>query len=82
MIYAPNVKGRTSLRYKIPVILIVLTVLFAAGSVWAHHSPSATSGMTRKFTLVGALTQVNCIIIIQLGFAVFRSSDEAAARIF
>jgi len=70
------------LRYKGPVILIVLTVLFAAGSVWAHHSPSAIFDMTKKFTLVGTLTQVNCIITIQIGFAVFRSSDEAAAQIF
>jgi len=38
--------------------------------------------MTKKFTLVGTLTQVNCIITIQIGFAVFRSSDEAAAQIF
>jgi len=61
VIYSPNVKGRTSLRYKIPGILIVFTVLFAAGSVRAHHSPSAIFDMTKKFTLVGTLTQVDWI---------------------
>jgi len=49
------------LRYKIPGILIIFTLLFAAGSVWAHHSPSAIFDMTKKFTLVGTLTQVDWI---------------------
>jgi hypothetical protein len=49
------------LRYKIPGILIVFTVLFAPGSVRAHHSPSAIFDMTKKFTLTGTLTQVDWI---------------------
>ena len=49
------------MRYKIPGILIAFTVLFAARSVWAHHSPSAIFDMTKKFTLVGTLTQVDWI---------------------
>jgi Family of unknown function (DUF6152) len=54
-------KGRTSLRYKIPGILIIFTLLFAVGSLWAHHSPSAVFDMTKKFTLAGTLTQVDWI---------------------
>ena len=54
-------KGRTSLRYKIPGILVVFTMLFAAASLWAHHSPTAVFDMTKKFTLAGTLTQVDWI---------------------
>ena len=61
VIYSPNVKGRTSLRYKILGILIAFTVLFAAASAWAHHSPSAIFDMNKKFTLTGTLTQVEWI---------------------
>jgi hypothetical protein len=49
------------LRHKITGILIVFSVLFAAGSAWAHHSPSAIFDMTKKFTLTGTLTQVEWI---------------------
>ncbi len=49
------------MRYKICGIFIVLNVLFAAGSVWAHHSPSAIFDMAKKFTLTGTLTQVEWI---------------------
>jgi hypothetical protein len=55
------VKRRTSLRYKILVVLIAFTALFAAGSVWAHHSPSAVFDMEKKFTVAGTLTQVDWI---------------------
>jgi hypothetical protein len=55
------VKRRTSLRYKIPVVLIAFTALFAVGSVWAHHSPSAVFDMEKKFTVAGTLTQVDWI---------------------
>jgi hypothetical protein len=55
------VKGSASLRYKIPSILIVFTVLFAAGSLQAHHSPTAVFDMTKKFTVAGTLTQVDWI---------------------
>ncbi len=49
------------MRFKIPGILIVFTVLFAPGSAWAHHSPSAIFDMNKKFTLTGTLTQVDWI---------------------
>jgi hypothetical protein len=55
------VKRRTSLRYKILVVLVAFTALFAAGSVWAHHSPSAVFDMEKKFTVAGTLTQVDWI---------------------
>jgi hypothetical protein len=49
------------LRYKISFILIFFTVLFAAGSLPAHHSPSAVFDMEKKFTVAGTLTQVDWI---------------------
>jgi hypothetical protein len=49
------------LRYKIPVVFIFFTVLFAAGSLEAHHSPSAVFDMDKRFTLLGTLTQVDWI---------------------
>jgi uncharacterized protein DUF6152 len=49
------------LRYKIHIILVVFTVLFAAVPLSAHHSPTAVFDMTKKFTLAGTLTQVDWI---------------------
>ena len=49
------------MRYKISFILIFFTVLFAAGSLSAHHSPSAVFDMEKKFTVAGTLTQVDWI---------------------
>jgi uncharacterized protein DUF6152 len=49
------------LRYKISFILIFFAVLFAAGSLSAHHSPSAVFDMEKKFTVAGTLTQVDWI---------------------
>jgi uncharacterized protein DUF6152 len=49
------------LRYKISIILIFCTVLCAAGSLSAHHSPSAVFDMEKKFTVAGTLTQVDWI---------------------
>ena len=49
------------MRYKIPIVLIFFSVVFATGSVWAHHSPSAVFDMEKRFTVVGTLTQVNWI---------------------
>jgi hypothetical protein len=49
------------LRYKIHVILVAFTVLFAAVPLSAHHSPTAVFDMTKKFTLAGTLTQVDWI---------------------
>jgi hypothetical protein len=49
------------LRYKIPVVFIFFAILFAAGSLEAHHSPSAVFDMDKRFTLLGTLTQVDWI---------------------
>jgi Family of unknown function (DUF6152) len=49
------------LRYKIPVFLMLFTVLFAAESLSAHHSPSAVFDMEKRFTVAGTLTQVDWI---------------------
>jgi len=38
-----------------------LILLIAAGSLWAHHSPSAEFDMTKRFTLSGTLTKVDWI---------------------
>lgn len=49
------------MRRKIHAILVVFAVLFAPGSVWAHHSPSAIFDMSKKFTLSGTLIKVDWI---------------------
>ena len=49
------------MRYKIPAFLILFTVLFAAGPLPAHHSPSAVFDMEKRFTVAGTLTQVDWI---------------------
>ena len=49
------------MRYKIPVVFIFFTILFAAGSLEAHHLPSAVFDMDKRFTLLGTLTQVDWI---------------------
>jgi len=48
------------LRYKISCALI-LVLLAATGSLWAHHSPSAVFDMGKRITLTGTLTQVDWI---------------------
>jgi hypothetical protein len=40
---------------------ILLSLAAAAGSLWAHHSPSAEFDMTKRFTLAGTLTKVDWI---------------------
>jgi hypothetical protein len=42
-------------------VAIVLTTALAAGSLWAHHSPSAVFDMSKRFTLSGKLTKVDWI---------------------
>jgi hypothetical protein len=42
-------------------IALVLTIIVAAGSLWAHHSPSAEFDMTKRLTLAGTLTKVDWI---------------------
>jgi hypothetical protein len=49
------------LRHKISVALIFVTLLFAAGPAWAHHSPSAVFDMTKQFSLTGTLMKVDWI---------------------
>ena len=49
------------MRYKTPAVLIFFTVLFAASSLQAHHSPSAVFDMEKRFTVAGTLTQVDWI---------------------
>jgi len=40
---------------------IALTILFAAGSLWAHHSPSAIFEMSKRVTMTGTLTKVDWV---------------------
>ena len=47
------------MRHKISAILMAIALLFAAGQVRAHHSPSAVFDMSRQFTLTGTLTKVD-----------------------
>jgi hypothetical protein len=62
MIYSPqSKKGAISLKFKLSRIAIVLFMLMVAGSVWAHHSPSAIFDMSRRFTLTGTVTKVDWI---------------------
>lgn len=46
---------------RISVVLIVLIVLSAAASLWAHHSPSAIFEMSKRFTLTGTVTKVDWV---------------------
>jgi len=54
-----SVKGRASLRHRISATLILIVLFFAAGPVWAHHSPSAVFDMSKEFTMTGTLTKVD-----------------------
>jgi hypothetical protein len=49
------------LRTKISIAFMPFVLLAAAGSVWAHHSPSAVFDMSKRFTLSGTLTQVDWV---------------------
>ena len=46
---------------RISLVLIVLVVLSAAASLWAHHWPSAIFEMSKRFTLTGTVTKVDCV---------------------
>jgi Family of unknown function (DUF6152) len=46
---------KTSGRY------ILLALMVAAGSVWAHHSPSAEFEMGKKVSVTGTLTKVDWV---------------------
>jgi len=47
------------LRRRISATLILIVLFFAAGPVWAHHSPSAVFDMSKEFTMTGTLTKVD-----------------------
>jgi len=49
------------LRHRICVVLAAVVCLAAAGSLWAHHSPSAIFDMSKKFTLTGSITKVEWV---------------------
>ena len=49
------------LKYKFSTILALSTILLAAGTARAHHSPSSIFDMTKKFVLSGTLTQVEWV---------------------
>ena len=49
------------MRFKTSGALVLLAMLFAAGSAWAHHSPSSIFDMSQKFVLTGTLTQVEWV---------------------
>ena len=49
------------MKYKLSVGLMFLVMLGAAGSVSAHHSPSAIFDMSKRFTLTGTVTKVDWI---------------------
>jgi len=47
------------LRRTVLAVPLTLVGLLTAGSVWAHHSPSAIFDMSKKFVLTGTLTEVD-----------------------
>jgi hypothetical protein len=51
-------RGRSALKYG---ILTVLTVMMAAGSLWAHHSTTAVFDMGKKVQVTGTLNRVEWI---------------------
>lgn len=42
-------------------MLATVVCLAVAGSLWAHHSPSAIFDMSKKFTLTGSITKVEWV---------------------
>lgn len=49
------------MRYRVWAGLVALIIFLAAGSVWAHHSPSSIFDMTKPFAQTGTLTQVEWV---------------------
>jgi hypothetical protein len=49
------------LRQKPQVLLALFVCLAAAGTLWAHHSPSAIFDMTKKLMLTGTVTKVDWV---------------------
>ncbi|HUA19522.1 MAG TPA: DUF6152 family protein [Bryobacteraceae bacterium] len=49
------------MRIKLFSSCLLFMLSAGAGSVWAHHSPSAVFDMSKRFTLSGTLTQVDWV---------------------
>jgi hypothetical protein len=49
------------LRQKTYGVLLLLTLLCAAGSLWAHHSTTAVFDVSKKVTITGTLTKVDWV---------------------
>jgi hypothetical protein len=49
------------LKHRSKQALTILVLFLAAGSLSAHHSPSAEFDMSKRFTLAGTLTKVDWI---------------------
>ena len=49
------------MKHRISCALVVLVLLVAAGSLWAHHSTSAVFDLSKKFTVTGTLTKVDWV---------------------
>jgi hypothetical protein len=49
------------LRQKTYGVLLLVTLLCAAGSVWAHHSTTAVFDVSKKVTVTGTLTKVDWV---------------------
>jgi hypothetical protein len=47
------------LKRKFLSAAVLLAGLLAAGSLWAHHSPSAIFDMSKQFVLTGTLSKVD-----------------------
>ena len=61
MIYSGTIDKESFLRHKLTRAFILFATLFAAASLWAHHSPSAVFDMSKKFTVSGTLTKLDWI---------------------
>jgi hypothetical protein len=61
VIYFRTISKESALGHRFRRTLMVLAIFFAAGSVWAHHSPSAEFDMTKRFVLTGTLAKVDWI---------------------
>ena len=49
------------MKHRSKQALTILVLFLAAGSLSAHHSPSAEFDMSKRFTLAGTLTKVDWI---------------------
>lgn len=49
------------MRYRAWGGLVGIAFILAAGTAWAHHSPSSIFDMSKPFTLTGTLTQVEWV---------------------